>query len=849
MSALNSRLNQVVSEIAESLGSLFDELPEDRGWRVKLKGLRQDPLNWTENQLFDVQAASRHLCTHNEFAIGGLETRVDYIVGDGFQYRVEALSDADNNPSLVRQVQDFVDRFVEENSLETDFPAEALGRLDEDGEWFTRIFRGAVPSIRWIEPECVRTPPDRASLPSVRLGVESLPGDTQTVLRYWIDPALTSHFEPLDASEVLHVKANVKSRHPRGVPVYYPVDASLRDCEDLLRGMSTTAKARAKIAVLWKTAQLTNKLEEDLRKRITEGQQTDASGNRRDVSVEEFPFGSILRYNGQDQIEMPNANIGSSDTVNVLQARLRSIGTRLRMPEWMFTGLADQKYSNAFVVEAPTYKAFKRVQGKLITSIATGKHSLIWRAIRIGIALGLLPPGLERAIRITCTAPALEVRDRWNEASVNQIYNGLKVKSRRTIQEEQGLDPEQEDKRIEEETAGQEEQGGDGGAEGPGPQLPPPSPTPPGGGSAESLDLDTAEGKGPAGQNPPHPGLVWDPEKRRYVNPNKKKYKTVEILRGDGTVEIVDDGDSGGQADSSVVTSDFKSEFLPKYEAKYQEAVKEYRAAKELSNKAIDELEKTKRSIGEEFDRRLGRPATINDLLPKDLQAEYDKAYKAADDAEDKARSLVKLPYEVAREALKEWLGPQSGNLVKYRYNADTFDEPTKARINNAHQFLKNVLSKSIKSVTPVSYGTAEKARAYYRKSEEKIAISHRDSESVMIHELGHHLENTIPGAKQKVNDFLDKRLAGETPISLKEKFGGNYESDEYGSKDNFDKTFGGDENSAYYTGKRYWDGQTEVLSMGIQALYDDPKKFAENDPEYFDLIIGILHPKGVKRA
>jgi hypothetical protein len=43
------------------------------------------------------------------------------------------------------------------------------------------------------------------------------------------------------------------------------------------------------------------------------------------------------------------------------------------------------------------------------------------------------------------------------------------------------------------------------------------------------------------------------------------------------------------------------------------------------------------------------------------------------------------------------------------------------------------------------------------------------------------------------------------------------------------------------YAGK-FYPSATEVLSMGLERLYRDPAKFAEQDAEYFKLIVGILH-------
>lgn len=105
----------------------------------------------------------------------------------------------------------------------------------------------------------------------------------------------------------------------------------------------------------------------------------------------------------------------------------------------------------------------------------------------------------------------------------------------------------------------------------------------------------------------------------------------------------------------------------------------------------------------------------------------------------------------------------------------------------------------------------------------------------VLIHEMGHHIEEAKKGAKEKVLAFLEKRVGGEKEQDLT-AFG---MPGEKGRKDNFDKVF--DMASAYYIGKVYPDGGTEVLSMGIQKLYEDPATFIKRDPEFAQLIIDIL--------
>ena len=89
--------------------------------------------------------------------------------------------------------------------------------------------------------------------------------------------------------------------------------------------------------------------------------------------------------------------------------------------------------------------------------------------------------------------------------------------------------------------------------------------------------------------------------------------------------------------------------------------------------------------------------------------------------------------------------------------------------------------------------------------------------------------------------------MGDEKPAKLKDVFPNtNYGADEKGRIDNFDRYF--DKNSAYYVGKEY-DSGSEILSMGMQALFDDPVNFMEKDPEYAQFVLSIMQYKESARA
>jgi hypothetical protein len=88
---------------------------------------------------------------------------------------------------------------------------------------------------------------------------------------------------------------------------------------------------------------------------------------------------------------------------------------------------------------------------------------------------------------------------------------------------------------------------------------------------------------------------------------------------------------------------------------------------------------------------------------------------------------------------------------------------------------------------------------------------------------------------------FLKERTGTEKPARLKDVFPlHKYRGDEYGKKDNFDKIWG-NSSASYYAGKEY-GSSTEIVSMGVEELFKSPGHFAEADPEYFGMIVGLLN-------
>jgi hypothetical protein len=146
------------------------------------------------------------------------------------------------------------------------------------------------------------------------------------------------------------------------------------------------------------------------------------------------------------------------------------------------------------------------------------------------------------------------------------------------------------------------------------------------------------------------------------------------------------------------------------------------------------------------------------------------------------------------------------------------------------------------------------------------IVINKNTSLKTILHEYGHQVENGSPEAHDLCSDFLKKRTSGAKVEKFQKVFRGyGFRKEEEGSPDDFEKSFKNvfperdAKKAAYYAGKVYKESSvgasskslaaTEVYSMGLELLHHNPVKFAQTDPEWFDLVSGIATGRLLKKT
>jgi hypothetical protein len=412
----------------------------------------------SEPQLSWMRRRTRATVVNNEIALNAVNQRINYAVGTGLRYEVQPKPGKSVPGGVVEDAQAIVDAFTEHNELYLREP-EIVARVDIDGECFLRTFErdSGLLSVRFIEPEFVKSPKGDSGQDS--FGVRQATRDVESVEGYWVvpDPVYDPVPELVPAAEVLHVKhPETPLTSKRGLSAFYPVETNLRAVEDLVTATVSLAKARAKVAWVHKLAQTTAALASDLTSRQAAASATDPVSGRT-INMERYPNGAVLRIPNTSEIEFPSSNIAASDHVAVAAMVIRIVAARFSMPEYLLSSDASNaNYSNTMVAESPFVKAMERLQDFLGRHLGGNRYdgprmSLVWRQLMYAARLGMLPPDIRRLVDVQVEGPSLIVRDVAKEAQVDQIYNAMKVKSKKTIQLQQSLDPDEEAQNFAEE--------------------------------------------------------------------------------------------------------------------------------------------------------------------------------------------------------------------------------------------------------------------------------------------------------------------------------------------------------------------------------------------------------------
>lgn len=183
-----------------------------------------------------------------------------------------------------------------------------------------------------------------------------------------------------------------------------------------------------------------------------------------------------------------------------------------------------------------------------------------------------------------------------------------------------------------------------------------------------------------------------------------------------------------------------------------------------------------------------------------------------------------------------------------------TFYESPKSREEKA-RMMNDVVSRLVsRDMIPRKVVHIEPYRGRAYQSGDRIYLAGDDDVGTYIHEYAHFIEEHVPHAHKRCQQFLKMRCERDPEarvVRLKDVSGGRYSADEVCIKDRFFSPYCGklyghkkDENGmpkSNAAGDGYDVSATEILSMGLEKMYRDPKGFYDTDREYFDFVVNLV--------
>ena len=407
------------------------------------------PFWYSEQQLSLIRAQARMLTTMNPNAQGLLNGLCSYVIGTGYNYKAQPKKGVELDPSTMDRVQKIIDEFCERNAW-AEMEQEIFTRSREDGEAFIRLFfqSNGKLNIRTIEPEQIFQPPGH-ELADWAYGIKTDLDDVFNVRAYYVhylapggkEDAQGGIGEEVPSEDVVHIKCNVKRAIKRGLSdfSYETLDAFMVAAK-LRQNLGEGAAVQAAIAGIRQHDNNTVGQVETFNAGLTD-YSTYSTVTQKETDYQTLQSGSFLDIpKGMNYVAPPGAN-NSTAHLEIFQSLLRSAGNRHNAPEWLVSADAsNNNYASSLTAESPFLRNCLRLQSFYKRPFLR----VITAALKNAAMAGRLPGNICDLIDLTATPPSLETRDKNAEASANQIYATMGVKSVPTIAHELGLDWEAE---------------------------------------------------------------------------------------------------------------------------------------------------------------------------------------------------------------------------------------------------------------------------------------------------------------------------------------------------------------------------------------------------------------------
>jgi len=414
----------------------------------------QPPFYRTEQEHWQIVDAARVLEAFCPAAVTVLEVLADFCIFPGYEYKAVPVKKPGKEPSGSNPQVDKAQEIIDKWHRAVDWPGwelELFKRTERDGETLTILEpddESGLLGLRSAEPEQIKEPTDgvlgklRVRVPdhqTFRFGILTEKADTSKPLAY----SVVSQYndtqrlnEIIEADDMFHIKIGVDRQAKRGVSSFFANINDFPGVKKLLRALRESATVQANIAWV---------------KEFATGVMPSAIGDDL-ITTRAGDSGLGIHYDQPHCVGVPQGTtytagpLGlqgqNSALILVLQAALRNIGARWRMPEGLVSGDAsNNNYASALVAEAP----FVRAMGRQQAFYRNKFRELHERVLEAAMGEGILDE-----VEVSIEMPPVVPRDAKEETERNLSLNEGGHLSNQTLAAREDLDFDDEQAMIEE---------------------------------------------------------------------------------------------------------------------------------------------------------------------------------------------------------------------------------------------------------------------------------------------------------------------------------------------------------------------------------------------------------------
>jgi len=336
--------------------------------------------------------------------------------------------------------------------------------------------------------------------------------------------------------------------------------------------------------------------------------------------------------------------------------------------------------------------------------------------------------------------------------------------------------------------------------------------------------------------------------KKEYKNPYEKRGGTSPEKGPKPEPELVKDTRPEAQKVREQLLADSKS-----IDEQWQ---KHYDRYNETDSKIVDINSKI-RDIHLDNDEHNRYDANQLEDVMEPLRKERSKLYEDMADAQramtqlDKDR-IVKLRQNLYQDTSKI---SRKFRVVYSDTGGEKIPPSTRRAVEGGMEEFHKLAASAIYNSAAITFKRETKTRS--NANGHQISLDKNSGQDIVVHELGHVLENNNPDIHKAAVAFLAKRTKGESlkPLSFltgqkgygsiekarKDKFINPYMGKDYSPSQKWEQGRWKDvDNNAVYSDPSK-NPATEIISMGLEYMHSQPHVLAEKDPEYFDFMYNVL--------